>query len=212
VIFGLQFLSSLVLGRAFFGWVCPAGGLQEIVTNFRDRAVRRRRIRWIKFLIWVPWFAFFIFLVLKAGGIREVNLTWRTQNGISVSDTHSLIIYLMIILIFVVLSATVGRRAGCHALCWMAPFMVIGRSIRNTIAWPSLRLITEKEKCIQCGSCTKACQMSIEVMDLVQSGKIETLDCILCGSCVDACPKKVIRFAFRSGRWAARRRERLPPG
>jgi len=129
-----------------------------------------------------------------------VNLTWRTQNGISVSDTHSLIIYLLIILIFVVLSATVGRRAGCHALCWMAPFMVIGRRIRNVLAWPSLRLGTEKENCIQCGSCTKACQMSIEVMDLVQIDKIETQDCILCGSCIDACQKKVIRFAFSSGK------------
>jgi ferredoxin-type protein NapH len=200
VIFGLQFLSSLVLGRAFCGWICPAGGLQEIAMNFRDRRVRRRRLRWIKYLIWVPWFAFFIFLLLQAGGIRQVDPLWRTQNGVSVSDVYSLIIYLFIVLIFVILSATIGRRAGCHSICWMAPFMVIGRKIRNILAWPSLRLRAEKENCIQCESCTNACPMSIEVMDLVQVDKLETQDCILCGSCVDVCPKEVIHFSFSAGK------------
>jgi ferredoxin-type protein NapH len=199
VVFGLQFASSLLLGRAFCGWACPVGGLQEIVATFRERPVRRKRIRWIKYVIWVPWFGFFIFLLLQAGGVREVNLAWRTQNGISVTDLHSLIIYLAVVLIFVVLSATIGRRAGCHTLCWMAPFMVIGRKIRNLFAWPSLRLRAEKEDCIQCGRCTKACTMSIEVMDLVQVDELETQDCILCGSCVDTCPKGVIRYSFSSG-------------
>jgi ferredoxin-type protein NapH len=199
VVFALQFVSSLVLGRAFCGWACPVGGLQEIVTNFRERPVRRKRIRWIKYVIWVPWFGFFIFLLLQAGGIREVNLAWRTQGGISVSDVHSLIIYLMVVLLFVVLSATIGRRAGCHTLCWMAPFMVVGRKIRNLLAWPSLRLRVEKESCIQCGKCTKSCTMSVEIMDLVQVGRLETQDCILCGSCVDTCPNGVIHYAFSSG-------------
>jgi ferredoxin-type protein NapH len=199
VVFGLQFVSSLLLGRAFCGWACPVGGLQEIVTNFRERPVRRKRVRWIKYVIWVPWFAFFIFLVLQAGGIRQVNLAWWTQRGISVTDVHSLLIYLIVVAIFVVLSATIGRRAGCHTLCWMAPFMVIGRKIRNLFAWPSLRLRAAKENCIQCGRCTRSCTMSIEVMDLVQEGKLETQDCILCGSCVDTCPRGVIRYSFSAG-------------
>ena len=199
-VFGLQFVSALVLGRAFCGWACPAGGLQEIVMSFRDRSVRRRRIRWIKYLIWVPWVAFFVFLILQAGGIREVDLTWRTAGGISVSDLQSLIVYLAIVLIFVVLSAAIGRRAGCHSLCWMAPFMVIGRQIRNLLAWPSLRLQAVKDDCIQCRSCTKTCPMSIEVMDLVRQQEMETQDCILCGSCVDVCPKSAIRFSFSSGK------------
>jgi ferredoxin-type protein NapH len=200
IVFGLQFLSSLVLGRAFCGWVCPAAGLQEIAISFRDRRVRRKRIRWIKFVIWVPWFLFSVFLLLQAGGIREVNPIWRTKNGVSVSDIPSLIVYLLIVSLFVLLSAIIGRRAGCHTICWMAPFMVVGRKIRNILAWPSLRLRTEKQKCIQCERCTKACPMSIEVMDLVQGENLETQDCILCGSCADACPKDVIHFAFKPGK------------
>ena len=36
-----------------------------------------------------------------------------------------------------------GRRAGCHTICWMAPFMIIGRKLRNLVAWPSLRLTAQ---------------------------------------------------------------------
>ena len=199
VVFALQFLSSLFLGRAFCGWACPVGGLQEIAANFCERPVRRKRVRWIKYVIWVPWLAFFVFLILRAGGIQQVRMALRTQAGISVTDVHSLLIYLIVVAIFVLLSATIGRRAGCHTLCWMAPFMVIGRKLRNLLAWPSLRLRAAKEDCAQCGKCTRSCTMSIEVMDLVQNGRLETQDCILCGSCVDACPNTVIRFSFSRG-------------
>jgi ferredoxin-type protein NapH len=199
VVFGLQFVSSLLAGRAFCAWACPVGGLQEIVSTVRERGVRRKRVRWIKYVVWVPWFAFFVFLLLQAGGVRAVDVAWRTRGGISVADVHSLIIYLVVVGIFVVLSATVGRRAGCHTLCWMAPFMVIGRKVRNVFAWPALRLEAQKESCVQCGNCTRSCAMSIEVMELVQADRLETEDCILCGSCVDACPRGVIRYAFSSG-------------
>lgn len=33
VVFGLMFLSALFLGRAWCGWGCPAGGLQEAATK-----------------------------------------------------------------------------------------------------------------------------------------------------------------------------------
>ena len=48
IVFALLFVASLFLGRLFCGWVCPAGGAQEIVLLFRRRAVNRKRIGWIK--------------------------------------------------------------------------------------------------------------------------------------------------------------------
>ena len=55
VMFGLMFLSSLFLGRAWCGWVCPGGGMQEIVEPVNNRPVNGKRIDWIKWLIWIPW-------------------------------------------------------------------------------------------------------------------------------------------------------------
>ena len=48
VMFGLMFLSSLFLGRAWCGWVCPGGGMQEIVEPVNRRPVNGKRIDWIK--------------------------------------------------------------------------------------------------------------------------------------------------------------------
>lgn len=40
IVFTLMFLVSLFLGRAFCGWVCPAGGLQECCTLAVDKKAR----------------------------------------------------------------------------------------------------------------------------------------------------------------------------
>ncbi len=195
LIFVLLFLSSLVLGRAFCGWVCPAGGLQESVAVFRSRPVRRR-FRWIKFVIWLPWLSFFFFLIMRAGGIKKIDPLWRTTGGISVSDLPSFIIYLSIVLLFFLISVIAGRRAACHSICWMAPFMIAGRKLRNILHWPSLHLASGGEDCSGCGRCNTACPMSIDVRDALAQARLEDVDCILCASCVDSCPEGIITLNF----------------
>ncbi len=37
IMFGLMFVSSLFLGRAWCGWVCPGGGMQEIVEPINNK-------------------------------------------------------------------------------------------------------------------------------------------------------------------------------
>ena len=161
--------------------------------------MNRKKIGWIKWLIWAPWFVALIFFALRAGGVRRVDFTYQTWHGISVADMPGLIAFVSVAALFLILALAIGRRAGCHTVCWMAPFMVIGRKIRNLFAWPALRLTVTNEQCRECGSCSRHCPMSIDVMELVQEKNMETEDCILCGSCVDACPKTAIRYSFSSG-------------
>jgi ferredoxin len=97
----------------------------------------------------------------------------------------------------VVLSLAAGRRAFCHYVCWMAPFMIIARWLRNRVRWPALALRVEKDKCISCKICTRNCPMSLDVMGMTLQGKLEHSECILCGTCVDTCPKDVIHYTFR---------------
>ena len=200
IVFALLFLQSLLLGRLFCGWACPSGGLQELTLLVRNRRVNRRAIGWIKYLVWVPWLASGVFLFIKAGGVRRIDPLFLTWHGISVADWHAAIMALVVLVVLFVPAIAVGRRATCHTICWMAPFMIAGRWIRNRFAWPSLRLAVKKERCTSCGRCTEACPMSIGVTDLVRRGSLEPSDCILCGSCVDTCPKGVIRFSFSKGR------------
>jgi polyferredoxin len=206
VMFGLMFLSSLFLGRLWCGWVCPGGGMQEIVEPVNSRPVDGRKINWIKWLIWIPWISLIAWLAMRAGGYRMVDLLLHTQNGISVAGSAdrpifiAYIIYYLVISLFVGLAVFVGRRAGCHTICWMAPFMMIGRWIRNRFGWPSLRLVADTASCADCKKCTSNCPMSLDVNAMVQIGKMENPECILCGTCVDNCAKKAIRYSFSAGR------------
>ena len=197
--FGLLSLSSLFLGRAFCAWVCPAGAVQEVVRGFKGRAVNRLRIRWIKWVIWVPWVLALVLMAVRAGGVRAVDLTWMTWHGISVTGLPGLIALVSVTAVVAVLALVVGRRAACHTICWMAPFMIFGAKLRNRFGWPSLRLAADTGACRDCGACSRSCPMSIDVSALVKAGDLRSSDCILCASCADGCPRNVIRLTFRSG-------------
>jgi polyferredoxin len=200
LMFGLMFLASLFLGRAWCGWVCPGAGMQEIIEPVNNRALNLAKIDWIKWLIWIPWVLLIVWLAIRAGGYSSVNLLHLTESGISVDQPVKYIIYYGVVLLFVVLAALVGRRAGCHTICWMAPFMMIGRWIRNRFGWASLRLVADASACSDCKLCTKSCPMSLDVNAMVQIEKMEHAECILCGTCIDNCSKKAIRYSFSSGK------------
>jgi len=206
LMFGLMFVSSLLLGRLWCGWVCPGSGMQEMVEPINSRPVNGRKLDWIKWLIWIPWVALIFFLAWRAGGYSSVDLLYHTQNGISVAGTPdrpifiAYIIYYFVIALFTGLAVLAGRRAGCHSICWMAPFMITGRWIRNRFGWPSLRLKADPSVCADCKKCTSNCPMSLDVNAMVQTGKMENTECILCGTCVDNCSKKAIRYSFGGGK------------
>ena len=138
-----------------------------------------------------------VLLFKTAGGIKQLDFFYQTDHGISVSKPECYIIFYGVIILIVVLSFTTGRRSFCHYGCWMSPFMIIGTKIKNFINYPSLNLIADQDKCINCKSCTKKCPMSLEVMDMVHQKSMTNSECILCGECVDVCPKSVIKYAIK---------------
>ncbi len=196
LIFCLLFLSSLLFGRGYCGWVCPGSGCQEAIFMAQNKKVMKGDL--VKWFIWVPWIGTITFLAIRAGGYHQVDFFYETTHGFSVANLQALIIYLSILLVLIVFPAFLfGRRSFCHHLCWMAPFMIIGRAIRNRVKWPSLRLFAEKEKCINCHTCTENCPMSLPVEMMLSSNKMEHTECILCGTCADGCHEGVITLGFR---------------
>lgn len=195
IMFLLLFIASLFLGRGYCGWACPAAGCQEAVFPAQDRRVTRGNV--IKWLIWVPWIGVIALLAVRAGGYHRINFLYQTTYGLSIGNVGALITYYLVLLLLIVLPAfLVGRRSFCHHLCWMAPFMIIGRQIRNRAGWAALQLAADPGRCKHCQTCTRNCPMSLPVEEMVIAGQLENPECILCGTCVDGCKEKVLAFSW----------------
>jgi ferredoxin-type protein NapH len=200
IVFISLFVTSLLVGRLWCGWVCPGAGLGEARIAVNAKRARGGRWNWIKWVIWPVWIGFIVYLAISAGRYKSVNFFHLTESGVSVDRPQGYIIYYVVIGIFIALAWIAGKRAACHYICWMAPFVILGRKLRNVFKWPALRLKADTEKCIDCKRCTKVCPMSLDVNQMVQNGTMESSECVLCGSCVDICPQDVIHYTFSAGR------------
>ena len=199
VMFVVLFISGLVLGRAWCGWACGAGGCQEAIFLARDKKIRQGN--YIKWILWVPWVSVIVILAIKAGGYTKIDFFYATTHGLSVGGLSALIAYLVVLIVLIALPAYIfGRRSFCHHICWMAPFLIIGRKVRNIFNWPSLKLTVKPSACKSCHLCEKYCPMSLPVEEMVKSNRMENAECILCGTCVDSCPTKAIKYSFSAGK------------
>jgi polyferredoxin len=196
VVFALLFISSLVLGRLWCGYLCPSGGLQEIFNLALKRPLRTKKLDWLKYLVFIGIYGSIALAIWSAGGLKTVDLLYRTQNGISILVAGGIIAFLGPVIIITIFVLIFGKRGMCHTFCPIAVMLIIGRKIRNLVRWPALHLEAEKDRCIDCKKCTKECPMSLDVNDMVHQGTMEQAECILCGSCVDTCPKGVISYAW----------------
>lgn len=198
MVFLFLLLSSLFLGRAFCGWACPAGATQELCIKVNGKNFKGGKLNLIKYIIWAPWVSIIAIMFIQAGGIKTVNPLYQTYYGISITGFESLVMFLVIVGAIAGIALVAGRRAACHTICWMAPFMIIGSKIKSRFGYPSLRLSSDKNHCVQCNQCSKNCPMSLNVTEMVQNESMTNTECILCGSCVDTCPKNVINYSWKS--------------
>lgn len=198
LVFAALFLSSLVLGRGFCSWLCPAGAIQDCAAAVNDRPVRGKRVGLIKYFIWVPWLTLIVLLFAKAGGVKGIDPTYMTERGISVIGLLGYVTYYAVVALFLLPSLLGRRRLACRSICWMAPFMIIGRRIKDALPYPSLRLSAKPGACSACGGCDERCPMGLRVSEMVARGDMRHDECILCGECADGCPSKAIALAFRA--------------
>ena len=205
IVFGAMFVSSLFVGRLWCGWACPAGALQEIGQPINNKRTPGGKFNWIKWAIWIPWIVLIIALAVSSGGFRAVDPFFQLETKATLTQPLGdggppwFLIYYIIIALFLGTALAFGRRAGCHTICWMAPFMILGRRLRNTVRWPSLRLQAEPEKCVHCLICSRCCPMSLDVHAMVERADMEDSECILCGTCVDRCNKGAITYTLSAG-------------
>lgn len=192
---------SMFAGRVWCGYFCPAGGLQECLIGCNDKPAKGGWRNKIKYVIWSLWIVGVIVTYILGKNDVTVDFFYMTDHGISVTEIYNYVIYYGVLLILVLPALIHGRRGACHYICWMAPFMVIGSSIGRFLHLPQLHIEADKEKCISCNRCSKACPMGLDVKSMVENGVNSTCtECIQCGACVDECPKTALKYKFLWGK------------
>lgn len=194
--FTLQLLCAVFLRRAFCGWACPAGAFQELETQAVGKPCKLGKRLLLKWVIWTPWIASVIAGFVVAGGVSAVDPLFHIGNGVSVTSLGAMAVYLIIVALFFVPNLFLGRRAMCHCVCWMAPFMIIGEKLGAAARAPQLHVQANPSQCVSCGACEKACPMSLSVSELAASSAISHSECIQCAACCDACHRDALKLAF----------------
>ncbi len=194
ILFCALFLSGLFFGRAWCGWICPAGGVAEISQTVNAKPVNARRLRIVRYCIFAVWFCVLAAGFVLAGGIRGIDPLRMTERYISVDEPVKYVVYYFVLGIIFVLDLALGRRGACHAICWMSPFLSAGMLAGRFLHLPQMRIKANAENCIDCKKCNDKCPMSIDVNAAVKTGSVKSYDCILCGECVGVCPKGVLSY------------------
>jgi ferredoxin-type protein NapH len=199
----------IVLNKAWCGYACPLGTLQDWITSLRNRLGIRysrysetqfRRLTVIKYVL----LALTILIPLGIGGAllpHEVGTPFcdicpgRMIIPLFTGDTSQLTIDFstktgMIMTALGMLITGLfftGAFFKKRFFCFFCPMS----ALHYLFSKPALlRLKKDGDKCTRCGDCYRVCDMEIkEIADQVDDPRIMQDDCILCLKCVAACPE-----------------------
>ena len=194
IVFTLMFVLGMFFGRLWCGFFCPTGGMSECFAQFAPKSPKQGWRNYIKYAIWFVWLSGVIVCHTLGKGDYTIQPFFMTEHGISISDIYGYVIYYGIVILFLIPALIHGKRANCHYICWMAPFMILGYKFGRLLHLPQLKIKAEKQKCTGCGKCEKSCPMSIDIRAAVSCDEVKTAECILCGECTKACNNGVLSY------------------
>lgn len=188
---------AIVLARFFCGWFCAFGALQGVFAWIGKKLFKKRppmpekldkALRWVKY----PVLFGILFLTWQAGTLvirpydpvaayGHIAAGWDELWGEFAVGFAVLIVTLVASMFY--------ERAFCKYVCPMGAFTAILSRI------PLFRIKREKETCISCSLCDKACPMGVKVANV---DRVDSPECISCLECVEACPtgKGTLKASF----------------
>ena len=183
---------SLLAGRAFCGWMCPIGTLQDMLAGWARRLSGggKRHIRGkqskAKFPMELPpkvdkWARYLKYLVLLVVLIASV---WTVYPPLrDICPARALFSFelgeplLVSVLIAFIITSMLIKRFWCKYLCPLGAFLAI------TNKFAPLRVTIDKNNCTDCGRCETECPVDIPAIP----DNMRNLECVQCLECVETC-------------------------
>lgn len=182
---------SLVAGRAFCGWMCPLGTLQDMFTGWARRLSgeknrRRGKKSQAQFPIQVPekldrWLRYLKYLVLAAILIASTMTVYPPLMDIcparAIFAFHWNTPLLGVTLVLFILTSMLIQRFSCKYLCPLAAVLAIFNKVSP------IHIRTNPEHCTNCGRCEAECPVDIPAIP----ENLRSTECIRCLECVETC-------------------------
>ena len=201
-VLGYLLAIGMLAGRLICGWLCIFGLIQELLYKIPTPKLKipekiDRPLRWLKYIVlavlviglplfWrdefgsgAPFFCEYLCPVgTLQGGIPQVLL-----NDVLRPALGWLFRWKMAILVLCVLSSIFIYRPFCKYLCPLGAFYSLFQKVSI------VRMKVDREACVDCGACGKACGMNVDPHQIPNS-----TECIRCGECMKACPVHALKF------------------
>ncbi len=205
----------VILNKAWCGFVCPLGTLQDWLTALRRRLGIRaanysetvfQRLSKIKYIL----LALLILIPMAIGnsffGLPKLSHDWGvpfcmicpgrvllpifagdfSQLAIDFSSIAKLILTALGMAITGLL--LVGALVKKRFFCLFCPMSALHYLFSRLSL---LRLLKDGGKCTRCGNCYRACDMGIRaIADDIEHRNIVKDDCMMCGKCIEVCPEE----------------------
>ena len=191
IIFIATLLTAWLFRRALCSWICPIGTLSEFLNKLAKKIIGRTFVlpKWLdypllalKYVLFFYIFKMFIFDFRAEDAIQFMQIPYYAVSDIKMFDMFTNISGKWILIVLGIFAVTaVIKSFWCRYLC---PY---GALLGLLGIFGPIFLKRDKELCIDCNKCNKACPNVVEV---ATKNYVVSTECTGCASCVHACPKE----------------------
>lgn len=199
---GMLIFIGVLLGRFVCGFLCPFGWFQDLLHKIPTKKFSTKKLsglRYLKYLILVVMvFLLPAFVVNVVGmgnpffckylcpqGVLEGAIPLSLASTSIRSALGSLFAWKSCVLAAVIILSILFYRPFCKWICPLGAFY----ALMNKVSLLGIRV--DACKCVSCGTCSKVCQMDVDVVRAPNHA-----ECIRCGKCIGACPVDAISYRY----------------
>lgn len=180
IVMVMGLIGGVFRGRYVCGNLCPRGSFFDRLLSLASRgaqipnALRNRAFRWTLF---VGMMGFMIYRI-------SMNPTDVYHWG-------------KVFWIMCVITTGIGLVLGIfiHHRTWCS-FCPIG-TMQSALGGKKTYLQIDKDLCIECGRCEKACPINLPIVIHKDSGIMTDPDCLKCSECIASCPKNALSWSSK---------------